>query len=140
MMCGGNLMWKRALVVGLVLFASSGLMVGQVPGLGGLPNATVGVPYSVDLSEVLFGGFLQEIQAIESGAGVSLSITFSASGSLPPGLALSGSVLSGTPSQAGTYPVGVSIVISASYMGFNETLPIQFPLSLEVDGFTGGTL
>jgi len=130
-------MSKRALIPFLLLLTSCGSLLGQGSPFGTIPNATVGVPYSVDLSAVLFGGFLQELQTIESNAGVSLSITFSASGSLPPGLALSGSVVSGTPSQPGTFSFAISLAISASYMGFtfNETLPI--PLSIEVDGFTG---
>lgn len=132
-------MWKRALVLCLVLLLTSpGVSFAQ--GFPGIPNGTVGVPYSVDLAQALFGESLQQIQSLLQGTGVSFSIIFTASGSLPPGLTLSGSVISGTPAQPGTFPFTLSIALSIAYMGqsFSETVPI--PLSIEVDGFAGNSL
>jgi len=131
-------MWKRALIVALLLFCSSSLIFAQFD----IPPATVGVPYSVDLSAALFGGELSTIEQYFSQAGVNFSISFSAGSGLPPGLSLSSAgVVSGTPSASGTYPVTVSIAVSLSYMGtnyINESIPI--PLSIEVDGFAGSSL
>jgi uncharacterized protein (TIGR03437 family) len=131
-------MWKRALFIGLMLLGSTGLVFAQFD----IPPATVGVPYSVDLSAVLFGGELSTIEQYFNQAGVNFSISFSAGAGLPPGLTLSSAgVISGTPSAPGMYPVTISIAVMLSYMGttyINESVPI--PLSLEVDGFKGSSL
>ena len=55
---------------------------------GALPNASLGSAYTASL-------------------GAATGYTYSLSGSLPPGLSLNGSTLSGTPAVAGTYPVSL---------------------------------
>ena len=130
-------MWKRALILNLVFLAFSGVSFGQ--GFPGIPSGAVGVPYSVDLAQVFFGESLQQIESLITGTGATFSITFTPSGSLPPGLSLSGSVLNGVPSQAGSFSFSISIAFSASYMGqsFSDTTAI--PLNIMVNGATGST-
>jgi uncharacterized protein (TIGR03437 family) len=83
-------------------------------------EATVGVPYTFD-----FGQGLRDIPSIPD---VSFTITFSAVGSLPPGLSLkSDGLLSGTPTTPGQYNFSVSYNISISGFGqtfnFNDSAP-----------------
>src|SRR5271165_432437 len=130
-------MSKRALIPFVLLLASCGSLLGQGSPFGTIPNGSVGVPYSVDLSSALFGGLFQELQSEITGTGVELSITYAASGSLPPGLSLSGSVMSGTPSQPGNFSFTVTVTIAASFMQYNFSEAIPIPLSIQVDGYTG---
>src|SRR5271166_1860759 len=130
-------MSKRALIPFVLLLASCGSLLGQTSPFGAIPNGTVGVPYSVDLSSAYFGGLFQELQSEITGTGVELSITYAASGSLPPGLSLSGSVVSGTPSQPGNFSITITVTIAASYMQYNFSEAIPIPVNIEVDGFAG---
>ena len=127
-------MWKSALILSLALLAiSSQLPAQNYP----LPNATVGVPYSLD-----FLGDLSQLQTIFNQAGIEFSLTFSVtSGALPPGLTLSNGAISGTPSAAGTYSFTIGEAILLVIEGqtlLNQTFPI--PVSIEVDGYTGAAL
>ena len=57
---------------------------------GSLPNATLGATYTVSL-------------------GATAGYDYALSGNLPPGLAVNGSTLSGTPTAAGTYPISLTV-------------------------------
>lgn len=58
-----------------------------------LPDGVVGMPYNQKLTATGSGG----------------PYTFAALGALPPGLTLSGDTISGTPTQEGTFPFGISV-------------------------------
>lgn len=114
-------MWKYVRVACLVACASSGALKAQIT-----PDqfqATVGVPYSFDLAEALG---LNQIPAILP-PDFSFSYTFTAAGDLPPGLTVSpAGLISGTPTQAGTFEYTVNFNFSESYQGqsFSDSIPL----------------
>src|SRR5579864_245079 len=100
--------------------------------------ATVGVPYSFDFGQQIAAA----LQTIPPSAGVSISYSFSlTSGSLPPGLSLhSSGLVSGTPTTAGQYSFALTLNISASEMGYSQSVNIPMPSSITVKGGSGPTL
>jgi len=106
-------------------------------------DLAVGTPYSFD-----FGEGFSEIPTSGSVDGISYSVTFSynftvSSGSLPPGLTLSPSgLLSGTPTEGGTYTFTLTLAYSLTEtidgMSFNYDGTFPYPaLTLDVTGSSG---
>src|ERR1700722_10698207 len=127
------------LLVLLILLTTP--VLAQPPGFGeGFPSGTVGVPYTYTPP------YAAQLQAAVQAAGPQLSavggtvtFSFSATGSPPPGLSLnSGGTLSGTPTTAGTYTFGIALVISGSVQGFTNSINIPFGnVSVSIQGVSG---
>jgi hypothetical protein len=102
----------------------------QVPGL--IPGpAVVGVPYSFD-----FGNFISPyISQAPPGFFYSFTLT---GGTLPPGLTLINSEITGTPTEAGNYAFTVGFAFGASVDGTSLSFgPFPFPASVDVTGNSG---
>ena len=94
-------------------------------------QATVGVPFSFDFGQAVFG----DIPNIDG-----ITFTFDAQG-LPPGISLSASgVFSGTPTQAGTYPFTINLTLSATSGTDTESVTIPIPYSITVVDNSGPPL
>ena len=94
---------RGSVLILLVLFSAL-TAFGQIPA-----QATVGVPYTLDTTFGLFQ-ILQQDEAEYASLGVSVSITFTTTSALPPGLTYSSvGILSGTPTTPGTYTVAVQL-------------------------------
>jgi uncharacterized protein (TIGR03437 family) len=106
---------------------------------GQLPEkATVGVPYTLDTTFGLYN-LIQQDAAEYAAAGISVAISFSATGALPPGLTYSPvGILSGTPTTAGTYTVAVQVseTITSPELTFG---PYVFPFLTYTINVSGGT-
>ena len=91
---GVNLIRLRVLSgTTVVAFGHVPVMVAEpcpVTPSGSLPSATLGASYSASI-------------------GATTGYVYTLSGDLPPGLALSGNTLSGTPVAAGTYPISITL-------------------------------
>lgn len=125
-------MWKRTLFCLLACWSLASLQA-QVPGLTPGP-AVVGVPYSFD-----FANFIDPYLS-EAPAGFFYSFTLSG-GSLPPGLTLVNSEISGTPTEAGNYTLNVAFAFGATVEGMTITFgPFPFPASIDVTGNSGPAL
>ena len=124
-------MWKCALVCILACLSAGALGAQTYP----LPDGMVGVPYSID-----FGQGLSELASELStlGSGIEFSYSFAASGSLPPGLALTASgLLSGTPTAPGPFTFTISITFNFSFDGFSQGGTFPYTLSINVQGNSG---
>jgi len=95
-----------------------------------LPPGTVGVPYSFN-----FGEGFENFPGIPE---FTFSFLFSAAGNVPPGLTMrSSGLLSGTPTQPGTFNFTINFGIHIEYLGqaFDFTYPQDY--SITVGGGTG---
>ena len=98
-------------------------------------QATVGVPYTLDLGAGLAG-------IVGSYPGFTFNVTFEADSSgLPPGMTFSGlGLLSGTPTRAGQFNFNVTItyiIIFTDVQADPIIIPATFPFALIVSGGTG---
>ena len=124
---------RRSVPILLFLLCAH-IAFGQLP-----ETATVGVPYTLDTTFGLFQ-LLQQDSAEYAADGITVSVVFSTTNSLPPGLSYSPiGILSGTPTTPGTYTVAGQIqeTITAPNITFG---PYTFPFlsyALVVSGGTG---
>ena len=115
---------------GTTYYVASALPYGQlyqVPGSGALGVALVGYPASIDLSTT-----------VKNGA-APYTFTFS-SGMMPPGLEVSGSALSGSPTTAGNYEFSLSVTDSESHPAavLNYSLRVIQPTIIDT-AYVGGS-
>jgi uncharacterized protein (TIGR03437 family) len=114
-------MGKYLRVVCLVACVSSGVLKAQTPYQF---EATVGVPFSFDYAAAIG---LNQIPAILP-AGFTFTYSFSGGSNLPPGLIVSKSgLISGTPTQAGTFQYTLNFSFTETYMGYSASDSIPLP-------------
>ncbi len=100
------------------------------------PTAMVGVPYSFDVAQAIFGQELGTI--VGSFPGYSVNLTCTTTGNVPPGLSVTADcIVNGTPTQAGTFTFTVSLVFSITADGVSESFPLPIPLTVMVQPGTG---
>ena len=124
------------LLVFLVLFCAFAMQA-QPP-----TQATVGVPFTLDIGMGLIQMIVQEIAAIGLPPGFNFELAFVSSGALPPGLTFSPfGILSGTPTAAGTYSVTVNFTYTLSFPPEANTPPItaSIPFGTYPVVVSGGT-
>ena len=99
-----------------------------------LPDATVGVPYTFD-----FGDGLSSLIGVFDG--ITITLTYDASGGVPPGLALARSgLLSGTPTAAGQFNFNLNglLVITFAEGGIPPfSIPFSSGLAADAGVFRG---
>jgi uncharacterized protein (TIGR03437 family) len=121
-------MGKYLCVVCLAACASSGVLKAQTAYQF---EATVGVPFSFDYAAAIG---LNQIPAILP-AGFTFTYSFSGGSNLPPGLTVSAAgLISGVPTQAGTFQYNLNFSFTESYMGYNFTDSVPLPGYLLVMG------
>jgi uncharacterized protein (TIGR03437 family) len=124
-------MWKRTLLC-LLACLSVGLLQAQglPPGLTPGP-AVVGVPYSFDFANF----FNQFFTQAPPGFFYSFNL---AGGTLPPGLTLANSEITGTPTEPGNYSFTAALTFGATFEGRTISFgPFPFPASVDVTGNSG---
>ena len=110
---------RVCLLVFLALFCAFAMQA-QAPS-----QATVGVPFTLDIGMGLIQTIVQEIAAIGLPPGFNFELAFVSSGALPPGLTFSSfGILSGTPTVAGTYSVTVNFTYTLTFPADANTPPI----------------
>src|SRR5580704_14794183 len=125
-------MLKRTLFCLLACLSVESLRA-QIPGLTPGP-ATVGVPYSFD-----FANFISPFLS-EAPPGFFYSFTLTG-GTLPPGITLSNSVVSGTPTESGNYTFSIDFAFGATADGMTVSFgPFPFPASIDVTGNSGSAV
>jgi uncharacterized protein (TIGR03437 family) len=123
---------RGSVLILLVLFSAL-TAFGQLP-----VQATVGVPYTLDTTYGLFQ-ILQQDEAEYASLGVTVSIVFTTTSALPPGLSYSPvGILSGTPTTPGTYTVAVQVqeTITTPQITFG---PYTFPFLTYTINVVGGS-
>ncbi|MGD0437316.1 MAG: hypothetical protein ABSB86_12695, partial [Bryobacteraceae bacterium] len=127
-------MGKYALPLVLALCYGSPAALAQTS--GGIPDATVGVPYNLALIGNIF-----TVTVDESGLAFTITVSLTG-GTLPPGLTLSeGGVISGTPTSEGQYDVTLTFDLTLTQNGqFISDTPSALQETLEVDPFPGSSL
>ena len=123
---------KKSVLI-LVFFLCALTAFGQLP-----EKATVGVPFTLDTTFGLFQ-LIQQDSAEYAADGITVSIVFSTTSALPPGLSYSPiGILSGTPTTAGTYTVAVQVqeTITAPNITFG---PYTFPFLSYTITVAGGS-
>jgi hypothetical protein len=131
---GGVTLGKYALPLVLALCYGSPAALAQTS--GGIPDATVGVPYNLALIGNIF-----TVTVDESGLAFTITVSLTG-GTLPPGLTLSeGGVISGTPTSEGQYDVTLTFDLTLTQNGqFISDTPSALQETLEVDPFPGSSL
>jgi uncharacterized protein (TIGR03437 family) len=126
---------RLAHTVAYLLLVTAGLSAQQqtITDNVALPPGTVGTPYTIN-----FGEGLQNIPATPD---ISLTWGFSSSGSLPPGMSVSGAGLfSGTPTTPGSYSFTITLTFTVGAQGQSFGFTYLLNTTMSIQGSTGPVL